>query len=156
PRRKGYIEPPGRIEAWFRSGNLKQSFLGHCWPLPMSRDPSNSDWWERDFESARRRVKQLEIEACRIRTELARLEVANATGVVPDPVVPDTEHPVANLNSEEPIEWQPAAEQVPDRMEVLVGAPPVAASPITTEDLAALPTEAAPAENSWVSGLVNR
>jgi hypothetical protein len=122
----------------------------------MSRDPSNSDWWEQDFESTRRRVKQLEIEACRIRTDLARLEVANATGAIQGAIAPDIEQPVANVDSEKPLDWQPVAKLTPDGMEILVGAPPVAASPIATEVSGPMPIEAAPAGESWVFGLVNR
>ena len=66
----------------------------------MSRDPSNSDWLERNLESARRRVNQLEIDACRIRTDLARLEVANATGIVHEAIAPDFEQPVASIAPE--------------------------------------------------------
>lgn len=50
----------------------------------MSVEPSNSEWLARNLEATRRRVHQLEIDACRIRTDLARLEVANATGLVMD------------------------------------------------------------------------
>src|SRR3954469_5165864 len=122
----------------------------------MSRDRSNSDWVERNLESTRRRVKQLEIEACRIRTDLAQLEVANATGVIRDPVAPDVEQLVANVEPERPLDWQPAAEVVPAGMEILVGAPPVAASPIAIEASCEIPSEVLPAGESWVSGLINR
>jgi hypothetical protein len=122
----------------------------------MSRDLSNSDWVERNLESTRRRVKQLEIEACRIRTDLAQLEVANATGVNQGAIAPDIEQPVANVDPEKPLDWQPAAELIPDGMEILVGAPPVAASPIATEVSEPVRTEAVPAGESWASGLVNR
>jgi hypothetical protein len=122
----------------------------------MSRDLSNSDWVERNLESTRRRVKQLEIEACRIRTDLAQLEVANATGVVQGAIAPDVEQPVTNVDSEKPLDWQPVAELIPDGMEILVGAPPVVPSPIATEVSGPMLTEAVPAGESWVSGLVSR
>ncbi|HVT30021.1 MAG TPA: hypothetical protein VHE81_18530 [Lacipirellulaceae bacterium] len=48
----------------------------------MSDHPLNSDWLERALESARRRVRQVEIDACRIRTDLAQLEVTNAASVI--------------------------------------------------------------------------
>jgi hypothetical protein len=99
----------------------------------MSRDPSNSDWLERNLESARRRVNQLEIDACRIRTDLARLEVANASGVAQAGAAPDIEIPVANGNSVQVLDWQPAAEQIPEGMEILVGEPPDTDAPLTLE-----------------------
>jgi hypothetical protein len=121
----------------------------------MSRDPSNSDWVERNLESTRRRVNQLEIEACRIRTELARLEVANATGVAQHAIAPDIEPPVANVTSERPLDWQRAAELVPDGMEILVGAP-TAETPVAATDSGSIAVETVPADESWASGLVNR
>ena len=122
----------------------------------MSRDRSNSEWLERNLEATRRRVKQLEIDDCRIRTDLAQLEAANAAGVVHDTIASDVEQPVANVDSEKPLDWQPVAELIPDGMEILVGAPPVAAPPIGTGDSEPIPTEAVPAGESWVSGLANR
>jgi hypothetical protein len=122
----------------------------------MSRDLSNADWVERNLESTRRRVKQLEIEACRIRTDLAQIEVANATGVVHDTIAPDVEQPIANVDSEKPLDWQAAVELIPDRMEILVGATPVATSAIGNGSSEPIPTAALPAEESWVSGPVNR
>src|SRR3954462_4772419 len=96
----------------------------------MWRDPSTSDWLERKLESARRRVNQLEIDACRIRTDLARLEVANATGIVESAVAPDIDQPVATAVTEQPLNWQPVAELIPDGMELLAGATLAAEAPI--------------------------
>ena len=53
----------------------------------MSVDPSNSDWVERALEATRHKVRKLEIDACRIRTDLARIEVANAVGLAPSDLV---------------------------------------------------------------------
>jgi hypothetical protein len=122
----------------------------------MSRDPSNSGWLERNLASTRRRVNQLEIEACRIRTELARLEVANAAGIVEAATQPDVKQPITDGTSEQPLEWQPAAELIPDGMEFLVGAPPETEAPSIAQDSESIATVPAPAGESWVSGLVNR
>jgi hypothetical protein len=122
----------------------------------MSRDLSNADWLERNLESTRRRVKQLEIDACRIKTDLARLEVANAAGIVQDVIAPDIAQPVANDASHQPLDWHPAAELIPDGMEILVGAPPEAGAPIAAEELEPTSTEPVPVSESWVSGLINR
>src|SRR4051794_16213546 len=101
----------------------------------MSRELSNSDWLERKLEAARRRVNQLEIDAYRIRTDLAQIEVANATGIVQDLIAPDIEEPVANGASERALEWQPAADLIPHGMEILVGAPSAVEAPIKAEQL---------------------
>src|SRR4051794_39032917 len=98
----------------------------------MSRRPSDSDHIEKILESARRDVRQLEIDAARIRTDLAQLEAANAIGVLDGEVAPalhedsyeapaqrETHPPVATAPSA--IEWQPAAAAIPDGMEILVG-----------------------------------
>lgn len=122
----------------------------------MSRDPSNSDWLERNLESTRRRVNQLEIDACRIRTDLARLEAVNATGIVQAAVAPDIERPVTNGTPDEPLEWQPAAGLIPDGMEILVGESPAAEAPIAADDPQQIAAEPALADESWVSGLVSR
>src|SRR4051794_36293505 len=100
----------------------------------MSRPSSNSEWLERNLESARRRVNQLEIDACRIRTDLARLEVANATGIVEAAVTYDKEQPVATAAAEQPLDWKPVAESVPDGMELLTGVTPAIEPPIEAED----------------------
>src|SRR5215213_7433001 len=100
----------------------------------MSRDLSNSDWLERNLESARRRVNQLEIDACKIRTDLARLEVANASGIV-DSVAPELRLPVAIGGTEPSLDWQPAAELVPDGMEILVGETPAVEAPLAADHL---------------------
>lgn len=122
----------------------------------MSRDPSNSDWLERNLESTRRRVNQLEIEACRIRTDLARLEVANATGIIQAATASDIEQPVANDTPDELLQWQPAAELIPDGMEILVGESPAVEAPIAAGDPQQIAAEPALADESWVSNLVNR
>src|SRR6476620_8204944 len=103
----------------------------------MSQESSNSDWLQEALESTRRNVRQLEIDAYRIRTDLARIEVANAAGVanrsaVAPPVIEESDQqPQALLRAEPPpvaeadsIEWQPAAMNGPAGMDVLVGAPP--------------------------------
>src|SRR3954463_9578836 len=112
----------------------------------MSRRPSDPDHIEKILESARRDVRQLEIDAARIRTDLAQLEAANAIGVLDGEVAPplhedsyeapaqrEAYSPVAPAPSA--IEWQPAAASIPDEMEILVGeelkpdkAPPTEAS----------------------------
>jgi hypothetical protein len=122
----------------------------------MSRDPSNSDWLERNLESARRRVNQLEIDACRIRTDLARLEVANAAGIVQDATAPEIEQAVATGTPEQTLCWQPVAELVPEGMEILVGVPPDVEPPIATDASEPIDAEPVPVGESWVSGLVNR
>ncbi len=122
----------------------------------MSRDPCKSEWLERNLESTRRRVNQLEIDACRIRTELARLEVVNATGIVDNRIAPDFEQPIASAVEEPSLDWQPAAELVPGGMEILIGAPPHADAPIAMENLEQPVPEPASVGESWVSGLVNR
>jgi len=91
----------------------------------MSHESSNSDWLQEALESTRRNVRQLEIDAYRIRTDLARIEVANAAGVangvVSPPVIDDAGHrpqallrdtplPVAEAES---VEWQQAAPNGP-------------------------------------------
>src|SRR3954454_21515355 len=112
----------------------------------MSRRPSDPDHIEKILESARRDVRQLEIDAARIRTDLAQLEAANAIGVLDGEVAPlppedpyeaparrDVNSPIAPAPSA--IEWQPAAAAIPDGMEILVG-----------EEL--IPDDARPAESS--------
>src|SRR3954452_9776513 len=122
----------------------------------MSRHSSNSDWLERNLESARRRVNQLEIDACRIRTDLARLEVANATGIVEGAVAPDKEQPIARAAAEQPLNWQPVAGLIPDGMELLASATLAAAAPTNEEDSEEVAAEPVLAPESLVSGLVNR
>jgi VWA domain-containing protein len=122
----------------------------------MSHDSSNSEWFERDLESARRRVNQLEIDACRIRTDLARLAVANAAGKVPDANAADIEQPVANRATDRPLEWQSAAELTPEGMEILVGARAKVAEAARPEILEPIARASTVSEESWVSGLVNR
>jgi hypothetical protein len=122
----------------------------------MSRDPSTSDWLERNLESARRRVNQLEIDACKIRTDLARLEVANASGVVQSSMAPEIDISGANVSSEQPLDWQPAAELIPDGMEILVGAPPGRDAPISVETSQEVVAAPVTGSESWVSGLVSR
>jgi hypothetical protein len=122
----------------------------------MSRESSNSEWVERKLEAARRRVNQIEIEACRIRTDLAQLEAANATGVVPDGIAPSVEQPVVNGGTESPLDWQPAADLIPHGMEILVGAPAAIEAPTEAEEPARSVAEPVPAGDSWVSGLINR
>ena len=119
----------------------------------MSRDRPTLTGWSGNLEAARRRVNQIEIEACRIRTDLAQLEVANATGVVPDAIAPDIEQPVArSAILERPLDWQPAAELIPDGMEILVGATPAVEAPIAAENSEEIAAEPVPASESWVSG----
>jgi hypothetical protein len=99
----------------------------------MSDHPSNSDWFEEKLASTRRSVRKLEIDACRIRTDLARLEAANATGIVIEdlvptlgdesPAFPDVEQPLLNGAPEEPLDWQSAATPLPEGMDIRVGAP---------------------------------
>jgi hypothetical protein len=122
----------------------------------MSRELSNADWLERNLESTRRRVNQLEIDACRIRTDLARLEVANATGLVNDPIAPNVVHRVANGPSELSLEWQPAADSIPDGMEILVGEAPLVETVAATKASEQAAAEPITADVSWVSGLVNQ
>jgi hypothetical protein len=122
----------------------------------MSRESSNSDWVERKLEAARRRVNQIEIEACRIRTDLAQLEAANAAGVVPDGIAPDIEQSVVNGASERPLDWQPAAELLPDGMEILVGAPPAVEVPTAVEVSEDLAAEPLPVGESWTSRFMTR
>jgi hypothetical protein len=122
----------------------------------MSRHSSNSDWLERNLESARRRVNQLEIDACRIRTDLARLEVANATGIVDGAVAPDKEQPIARAAAEQPLNWQPVAGLIPDGMELLAGATLAAAAPTNEEESEEVAAEPVLAPESLVSGLVSR
>jgi hypothetical protein len=115
----------------------------------MSHESSNSDWLQEALESTRRNVRQLEIDACRIRTDLARIEVANAAGVAngvaSPPVIDDAGHrpqallrdsplPVAEAES---VEWQTAAPNSPVGMEILIGAPPRTEHP--SEFVEALP-----------------
>jgi von Willebrand factor type A domain len=108
------------------------------------------------FSSARRRVNQLEIDACRIRTDLARLEVANATGIVQAAGTPDKEQPVAPAAAGQPLNWQPVAGLIPDGMELLAGAMLSAEAPIEAEDSEQVAAEPVLAGESWVSGLVSR
>src|SRR5947208_471893 len=122
----------------------------------MSRDPSTSDWLERNLESARRRVNQLEIDACRIRTDLARLEAANATGVAQVDVAPEIEEPVASVGSERPLDWQPAAELIPDGMEILVGTPRESDAALTVETSEQAVPASVTGSESCMSGLVSR
>lgn len=109
----------------------------------MSHDPSNTEWLEKALDSTRRNVRQLEIDACRIRTDLARIEVANATGPSSGDVTAplreeesDIPHhgPLRNENqvpvaASQAIDWQPAAPTGPDGIDILVGAPSHAESP---------------------------
>jgi hypothetical protein len=122
----------------------------------MSRHTSNPDWLERNLESTRRRVNQLEIDACRIRTDLARLEVANATNVVDGAAAADIEQPPARTAADQPLDWQPVAGLIPDRMELLAGAWLSAKAPIEAEDSEIVVAAPVLAGESWVSGLISR
>src|SRR5262245_11348699 len=121
----------------------------------MSRDSSKSGWLERKIEATRRRVNQLEIDACKIRTELARIEVANATGVADDSITPGIDRPVAK-GAEQPLDWQPIAELVPDGMELLVGAPPGSHEQSAADEFADAPAMPVTGDASWTAALVNR
>jgi hypothetical protein len=149
----------------------------------MSREPSNSDWLEQALESARRNVRQIEIDACRLRTDLAQLEVANAAVVVDDrlvarlrdsesvspstpsqcaiasataPEVARTDHPPRIGAPDNALDWQPATVPAPVGMELLIGAPTPTEGPFQ-ETNPPTPDEAPiAAELSPVSGLINR
>ncbi len=109
----------------------------------------------------RRRVRQVEIDACRIRTDLARLEVANAAEVVDDsisaplreylsdtsqqttvreealapaPQLPIFDDPVRNLAPDVGRDWQPAATPLPDGMDILVSTPLTTDAPPDAEN----------------------
>src|SRR3954466_6829364 len=118
----------------------------------MSRDSSNSDWVERNLESARRRVNQLEIDACRIRTDLAQIEVANATGIVGGAIAPDKEQPVTTAVAEQPLNWQPVAKLIPDGMELLAGATLPVEAPVEVENSKQVAAEPVLAGEPRVSG----
>jgi hypothetical protein len=101
----------------------------------MSLRPSDSDRIEKILESTRRDVRQLEIDAARIRTDLAQLEAVNAVGVLDGEVAPvldedpiETSAPPAAPSAvpatPSALDWQPAAAVVPDGMEILVGVEP--------------------------------
>src|SRR5436190_1672826 len=108
----------------------------------MSLNPSNSDWLEEALESTRRNVRQLEIDACRIRTDLARIEVANAAGVSNGDVTaavreeePETrqlsqadKENHLSIGASDVLDWQPAGSNGPEGMEILIGAPVQAGS----------------------------
>jgi hypothetical protein len=110
----------------------------------MSDDPSKPDWWAQILKSARRNVRQLEIDACRIRTDLARLEAANAVENVDGDIAslfqddeidrhhedaPPKEPTAINVDSapangapKNAIDWRSASESNPEGMEILVAA----------------------------------
>src|SRR4051812_3064571 len=110
----------------------------------MSLRPSDSDHIDKILESARRDVRQLEIDAARIRTDLALLEAANAIGVLDSEVAPVLEEtvidaptaPVTRSSSDavpSAVEWQPAAPVVPDGMEILIGEETPADAPLLSD-----------------------
>ncbi len=149
----------------------------------MALQPSSPDWIEQTLESTRRNVRQLEIDACRIRTDLARIEVANAavkvngeigtplcdaesdastqseagiSALATPPGSPDVEPPGPNRVTDVAFDWQPAAEMVPSGMEILVGAPrpnEVFSPPADPQPNCA---DADIAEMSSLSGLIDR
>jgi hypothetical protein len=121
----------------------------------MSRNPSNSDWVRQKLESARRRVNQLEIDACRIRTDLVQIEVANATGLITEelPHPSHIETHVANADASA-LDWQPAADAVPEGMEILVGSPQ-SESPTATPIAEPLASDAESPESPTASPLAS-
>jgi hypothetical protein len=122
----------------------------------MSRDSSKSGWLERKLEATRRRVNQLEIDACKIRTELARIEVANATGAPVEDEALQPDGPVRKNATEQPLDWQPIAEHVPDGMELLVAAPAESHEPSITGDAADATAMLQIADAPATAGLVTR
>jgi hypothetical protein len=148
----------------------------------MSDRPPNSDWLEQALASTRRRVRQVEIDACRIRTDLAQIEVANAAGIVdgsisaplgdelsdtsqqtvmhvealaPSLELPVFDDPVKTVAPDVGLDWQPAATPLPERMDILVSAPPPTDAPTHAES----PPQAAAElvqESSTLTGLIGR
>lgn len=121
----------------------------------MSLRPPTSDELEETLESTRRNVRQLEIDAYRIRTDLTRLEVALESGVVhgdsvepsrdeaagashPTPLRLDAraappgaltpEHPLAMAASVVASEWQPVAGPFAEGVDDFLSAPPLSAA----------------------------
>ncbi len=118
----------------------------------MSHDLSHSEWLERNLESARRRVKQLEIDACRIRTDLARLEVANAAS---DAAAEAASPRVNGLESS--YDWRPVTEVVPEGTELAMGVLPEAIAPVEASPFEEeLVGKTFLASDSWVADLVQR
>ena len=121
----------------------------------MSRNLSQSEWLERNLESARRRVQQLEIDACRIRTDLAELEAANAAGTIAQRAVVDSEQPVAGGPVQSQYDWQPVAASIPEGMEIVAGSlQPTAV--VSADPFEGSLDEAMPEGESWITGLMQR
>ena len=130
----------------------------------MSRDPSNSDWWDEKFEATRRSVRQMEIEACRIRTNLAQLEAVNATGVITEETaVPEREEyadrpqvtSAVTSDGQTDLDWWPVSESRPEGLEILVAVPaPDEASPLPIPDPAVV--EPQPPELPLLSRVIGR
>lgn len=149
----------------------------------MSLSPSNSDRLEETLESTRRNVRQLEIDAYRIRTDLTRLEVALEDGVgtgdaaaaprhevleCPQPArlrldalatsleVPVVEYPAPVSAPDDTPDWQATAAPLPEGTENLLGPTPEFAAPTPPRKPQHVVAEPSDAELSSVSILSNR
>lgn len=115
----------------------------------MSTGPSNSDRLEQTLESTRRSVRQLEIEAHRIRADLTRIEAEVESGVAGADVLESRRRDLSDVHRRarevarevpafevtapisDPVaapapapNWQPAAEPLPAGIDIQLGGPP--------------------------------
>ncbi len=122
----------------------------------MSHDLSQSEWLERKLESARRRVQQLEIDACRIRTDLAQLGLANASGIITDELAGDVVSPRAPRPLQPSNDWRPVGESAPMGLEIATDASPQGIEAISASPFDESAIKAETASDSWIAGVVQR